>query len=79
MIYQIQRDIQKAIKRTDIANIPASLLKDGAVISYNEQAALVTLHLQLINYGFDIEHNFIDKAQDVVDGVIYIKTMVITT
>ncbi len=67
MIYQIQKEVIKALKKLDIDKIPSSLLNDdGTIISYNDQAALATHHLQLANFGFGIPHNFFDKAEDVL-------------
>lgn len=68
MIYKIQKEIQKAIKKADLVNIPTSLINEvGTVISFNEQAALATHHLQLNNVGFGVPHIFADKAEDVLN------------
>lgn len=67
MIYQIQKDIQKAIINTNIADIPPSLFNnDGSVISFDEQAALVTHHLKPMNFGFGFPHDYYDKAEDIL-------------
>lgn len=62
MIYQIKNDIEKALKRMDAANIPSSLKQEGTVISYIEQAALLTHHLHLLKYGNTIPYSYADEA-----------------
>ena len=48
--------------------IPNSLLdSDGKIISLEEQRALITHHIQLLNVGFGIEHPYFDKAEDVLN------------
>ena len=67
MIYQIQKDILKAIRKKDKTSIPDSLLdENGSVTSFNEQASLVTHHLELADSGVGIEHNYSGKAEDVL-------------
>lgn len=66
MIYLIKTDIEKALKRRDIATIPTILVKDGKVISYIEQAALLTHHLHLINYSDTIPYSYAEEAEAVL-------------
>lgn len=67
MIFQIRKHIEKALKQMNVNDIPVSLLdSNGSLISYDEQAALVTQHLHLWNTGFGFEHNYVDKAEEVL-------------
>lgn len=66
MIYQIKNDIEKALKRMNVANIPSLLLIEGKVISYMEQAALLTHHLHLLKYSNAIPYSYADEAEAVL-------------
>lgn len=59
--------IGKALSNIKPSEIPLSLIdSEGRVISLEEQKALITHHIQLLNVGFGIEHPYFDKAEDVL-------------
>ena len=67
MIFKIKKTIVDAINKIDTNNVVHSLLdENGGIISYAEQAALVTHHLQLVNDGFGRPHSFCDKAEEIL-------------
>lgn len=68
MIYQIRNDIEKALRLIDANTVsPLLLNEEGTVISYMEQAALLTHHLHLLEYGDIIPYSYADKADAVAE------------
>ena len=60
--------IVKALSNIEPNKIPLSLLdSEGRILSLEEQRALITHHIQLLNVGFGIEHPYFDKAEDVLN------------
>ena len=67
LLDRVTKNINSDLLDIFIDKIPDSLIdEDGKVIDFEKQAALVTHHLHLLNYGFGIEHSFFDKSEDVL-------------
>ena len=66
MIYQIKNDIEKTLKQMDVKNIPFTLIKEGKIIDFMEQAAILTHYLHLLNYNDTIICPYYNEAEDIL-------------